>query len=95
MDSQGSMVMAKEQLQAETLQHMVDGLITLDEGCERYLKHGGQPEAFIAFAVKHKSEIFCGNPITGKEWPWPKDLSEHVQKCADRIRTRDTKRMKR
>ncbi len=61
---------------------MADGLITLEEGPKRYLKAGGSPDAFKAFAIEHKHEIFHADPITGEEWPWPEEFSIESLKAA-------------
>lgn len=69
--------MGKTQTRADVLEQMTDGLITLDEGCERFLRHGGNVADFVQFAAKNKSEIFHGDPIGAKQAPWPKDLFAH------------------
>ena len=77
--------MDKAQTRADVLAQMTDGLITLDEGCERFLRHGGNVADFVQFAAKNKSEIFHGDPIGAKEAPWPKDLFAHCQAIAGRV----------
>lgn len=69
--------MDKAQTRADVLEQMTDGFITLDEGCERYLRHGGNVAGFVQFATKNKSEIFHGDPVSAQKEPWPKDLFAH------------------
>jgi hypothetical protein len=74
--------MSRPQAQQDALDLMTDGLLTLEEGRERFAKAGGQAADFIAFANEHRNEIFHGDPITGEELEWPKEYEAGPQKSA-------------
>jgi hypothetical protein len=49
------------------LEQMTDGLITLEEGRERYLKAGGNLADFEAFVELHREDIATNAEAFGEE----------------------------
>ena len=69
--------MSDFRMRQDTMQHVFDGLLTLEEGRERCMQFRGELteaeafEEYKSFAIKNRAEIFHGDPLTGEEWPWP------------------------
>jgi hypothetical protein len=74
--------MSRTPAQKEVLDQMTDGLITLEEGRERFEKAGGVFADFKAFANENRNEIFHGDPISAETWPWPKEYGPAPEKAA-------------
>jgi hypothetical protein len=56
----------------DIIQDVLDKMITVTEGEERFVNAGGDRAHYRAWANKNRDKVFHGCPITGDEDPnWP------------------------